>query len=135
MYVWISIVIVVVVGGVMAAVMIPPHKRLQKAEHDVDQLVLALNGFAKENGRYPKGTLAEIAALLRGEDVRGQNPKRLDYIESTTGELNAAGEFIDPWGTPYHINIDGAPRVYSCGPDRADEYGGGDDISSWRDSK
>ena len=133
LYVWISIVVVLVAAGVIAAVVVPPQRRLTKAEHDIDQLVLALNGFARENGRYPRGTTAEIAKLLLGEEVKGQNPKHLDYIEAKSYEMNSTGEFIDPWGSPYHISCDGGPRIYSDGPNRVDEFGQGDDITSWRE--
>jgi hypothetical protein len=83
-----------------------------------------------ENAQAPDGTLAEIASLLRGKSVRGQNAKRLDYVEAEVGEVNAAGEFVDPWGTPYQMRFEkGMPRVFSCGPNRQDENGTGDDIT------
>ena len=113
-------------------ILLKPYLRLRQAKQDVDVLALALTGFAQEHQRYPQGTPAHIAALLRGENVAGQNPKKLDYIEAGSHEINAAGEFIDPWGTPYRISTDPAVRVYSCGPNRLDEQGSGDDIASWR---
>jgi hypothetical protein len=138
-YVWIGVAVAVALITAFILVKVYQPQLLwsndQRAEHDIDQLVLALNGFAKENGRYPKGTQAEIASLLRGENINGQNPKRLDYIEAKASELNPAGEFIDPWGVPYHIACDGGPRIYSNGPNRTDEYGGGDDIISWREKE
>jgi len=82
--------------------------------------------------RFPQGSWAEIAAILRGQNVGGQNPKQLDYIVARIHGMNAAGEFIDPWGTPYRISTESGVRVYSCGPNRADEKGGGDDIASWK---
>jgi type II secretory pathway pseudopilin PulG len=104
--------------------------RLFRARSDVAVLTLALDGFAREHGSYPTGTCTEICALLRGEDVAGQNPKRLDYVEASAHEMNAAGEFIDPWGTPYRILTSPTGRAYSCGPNRIDEQGLGDDISA-----
>ena len=83
-----------------------------------------------EHGAYPEGTTAEICALLLGRDVRGQNPKQLGYIDAQANELNASGEFVDPWGTPYRIIIHSAPRVYSCGPNKIDEGGAGDDVAN-----
>lgn len=109
-----------------------PWWQRSKAKHDVDVLVVAVRGFIAENGRAPTGTLAQIAALLRGEDVGGQNPRRLDYVVARLREMNAAGEFIDPWGTPYRIQTAPEPRAYSCGPNRRDEAGEGDDICSWK---
>lgn len=109
-----------------------PYLRQRQAKHDVDVLALALNGFALENKRFPQGNPAQVAALLRGENIGGQNPKKLDYIEAGMGEMNKAGEFVDPWGSPYRLSVTGGVRVYSCGPNRQDEQGNGDDIASWR---
>jgi hypothetical protein len=126
-----------IIGGSIAAVvlvalafLLPPQLRVRKARKDVQVLDLALNGFILENKQVPDGTLAEIAALLRGKSVRGQNTKRLDYVEADVSEVNAAGEFVDPWGTPYQMRFEkGIPRVFSCGPNRKDDNGTGDDIT------
>ncbi len=104
--------------------LLPPWLRQRQARHDVQHLAWALNTYVQENGRPPEGTLAELATILRGKSLRGQNTKRLDYIEAEVGELSRDGEFVDPWGTPYRL----LPRVYSCGPNRRDEAGAGDDL-------
>jgi type II secretory pathway pseudopilin PulG len=109
-----------------------PLWRRYKAKQDVNIIEIGLRGFAAENGRPPTGRPAQIAALLRGENIGGQNPKRLDYVEASLGEMNSAGEFIDPWGTPYRISSGADARAYSCGPNRQDENGEGDDICSWK---
>jgi len=103
-----------------------------QARHDVQVIALALDGFKQENGEYPSGTRGEVCRMLRGESVNGQNPKKLDYIEAQPHEVNASGEFVDPWGEPYRFSVDPNVRVYSCGPNRIDEQGAGDDIASWK---
>jgi hypothetical protein len=117
---------------VLAAVVAHPYLQRRHAKHDVDVLALALEGYAREHGQYPQGTPAQISALLRGEAVGEQNQGKLDYVEASAQEMNAAGEFIDPWGTPYGILFSPQAQVSSCGPNRIDESGGGDDIASWR---
>ena len=109
-----------------------PFLQQSKAKHDVDVLAVALDGYAREKGGYPQGTTGTICALLRGESVDGQNPHRLDYVEAASYEINASGEFVDPWGTSYRISSNPGARVYSCGPNRIDEQGKADDITSWR---
>jgi hypothetical protein len=84
-----------------------------------------------ENRDYPTGTVADVCALLRGESRGGQNPKKLDYLEASASEMNATGEFVDPWGTPYRFATADKVRVYSCGPNKKDEQGAGDDIGNW----
>ncbi|MEI6083233.1 MAG: hypothetical protein WCS70_02915 [Verrucomicrobiota bacterium] len=105
-----------------------PLRREQRAQHDVDVLLLALNGFVREQGDLPIGDTATICRLLRGESVDGQNPKRLDYVEAEAYEVNAKGEFVDPWGVAYRIVLDRNARVYSCGPNKVDDQGKADDI-------
>jgi hypothetical protein len=106
--------------------------KVSQARHDVRVIALALDGFARENGDYPRGTSGEVCRMLRGETINGQNPKRLDYVEARPYEVNGLGEFVDPWGNPYRMSVDGATHVYSCGPNRIDEHGDGDDIASWK---
>lgn len=117
---------------VVAGFFIHRSLRLSTAKRDVALLVLGLDGYAREQNEYPSGTTGEICAMLRGETVRGQNARQLDYLEAGPSEINDAGEFLDPWGMPYRIAIKTEPRVYSCGPNRVDEQGEGDDIASWR---
>jgi hypothetical protein len=106
--------------------------KVAQARHDVKVIALTLDGFARENGDYPRGTLGEICRMLRGETVNGQNPKKLDYVAAQPHEVDGSGEFIDPWGEPYRMSVDHGARVYSCGPNRIDEHGDGDDIASWK---
>ncbi len=118
----------VIVGGLAVF----RANKVSQARHDVQVIALALDGFARENGAYPKGTPGEICRMLRGETVNGQNPKKLDYVEAQPRELNGSGEFVDPWGEPYRMSVERGTRVYSCGPNRIDEHGEGDDITSWK---
>jgi hypothetical protein len=104
-----------------------PQWQLARARHDVNELVLGLNAYRIKFGHPIEGTTAEVCAVLRGEDVRGQNPEHEAVVDSY--KVNAAGEFLDPWGLPYRIIVGAVPRVYSCGPNRIDEQGGGDDIA------
>ena len=83
----------------------------------------SLTLFFAEHGRYPAGDRGEVCRALLGENVGGQNPKRLSYIEAKPREINAQGEFIDPWGNPYRIVIRDVPFVYSCGADGIDQQG------------
>ncbi len=123
----------VVVGAVAFVFIVHPWLQRRQAKHDVEVLALSLEGYATEHdGEYPHGTPAQIGSLLRGQSMGDQNPQKLDYIEAEAHEINAAGELIDPWGTPYRILFTPSARVYSCGPNRLDEQGNGDDITSWK---
>lgn len=118
----------VVLAGVIVLVVVRPARQRARAQHDTDVLRVALAFYRHDYGEFPSGSPATIARLLRGESVGGQNPRRLDYIEIHPRELNADGELIDPWGMPYRMVTEPRLVVYSCGPNRVDEGGAGDDI-------
>jgi type II secretory pathway pseudopilin PulG len=129
---WLILAGVILGAGIAVWFISRPARQRSHARHDVDVLAVALDGFALEQGAYPRGDFAQICRLLRGETIDGQNPRRLDYVEVQAYEINAKGEFIDPWGEPYRVDFSPVVRVYSCGPNRVDERGGGDDIVAGR---
>jgi len=96
-----------------------------------NQVVTAIKAYIAEYGTPVSGGPAQMIAQLSG-----QNQRKIIFIEIRQGGINANGELIDEWGTPYRFNISkpDAPRVWSCGPNRKDEGGaeGSDDIVSWR---
>jgi type II secretory pathway pseudopilin PulG len=130
--VWVVVSGLIAVAATVGVFMASRIGKHSQARHDVQIIALALDGFMHENGEYPKGTHGEICRMLRGESINGQNPKKLDYIEAQPYEVNASGEFVDPWGEPYRFSIGPKVRVYSCGPNHIDEQGEGDDITSWK---
>ena len=101
----------------------------RQAKHDVKELEKALHLYVHEHGTYPTGTAVEVCQVLLGKSIGGQNPDRLTYVDASADEINAAGQFVDPWGSPYHITDGQRPNIYSYGPNRTDERGAGDDIT------
>lgn len=91
---------------------------------DVTTLDLLITTFRKHLGSNPVGENEEITAALRGK-----NPKHLVYLPDTGSFLNASGELIDRWGTPYFFHSVAADRldIRSAGPDR--EMWTGDDVA------
>ena len=91
----------------------------------------AMNSFQREYGYFPKGDGATIMQLL----TSGTNARRLIFFAAPKKSFNAAGAFLDPWGTPIQVGsfASGVPWAYSCGPNQIDEGGGdySDDIATW----
>lgn len=121
-----AVVAIIAVLGALWWPVIRPLWQKNKARHDVKELALGLKAYSMAFGILPEGSRAEICAVLSGKNVRGQNPKQEPVVEGY--DLNVAGEFLDPWGEPYQIFLEKGIRVYSCGPNRRDEQGQGDDI-------
>lgn len=89
------------------------------AKTDVLNLASALEAYRSVLGNYPGATAAQILTALRGENVSSNV-----FLTITPHRVNAAGEYIDPWQTPYRITFDeaGKPLVYSFGADRQDNH-------------
>ena len=102
-----------------------------EASNYIRGICQAMNTFKREYGFFPPGTSAQIMMDL----TSGKNPKRIVFLEARNERFNAAGDFLDPWGTPIRIGslASGLPWAYSFGPNKIDEGGGeySDDIASW----
>ena len=66
-------------------------------------------------GENPVGTNPEITAALKGA-----NPRHIDFLRADGNRVNANGELVDAWGTPYFFHQLSAHQmeIRSAGPDR-----------------
>jgi hypothetical protein len=131
-----------------------PHE--MEAATDVRTFAEAVLMFRAQYGYDPapkgglrapscKTVLQVLLAATNSQDATDLNPRHIRFLNLPHRSLG--GEFIDPWGSPYRLILsragDGATQdemqaitnpvaVWSCGPNRKDEAGKGDDICSWR---
>ena len=107
----------------------PPPRRAANAEPEVaadfDRIGRMLLNYRSLTGGNPVGTNAEIMQALMGG-----NPKGAQLGPPAGQQLNANGELIDRWGTPYffHQLSKDLMEIHSAGPDR--RMGNADDIVS-----
>jgi hypothetical protein len=89
----------------------------QPPERDLAIIEEALAQFRRVFGRNPPG--GENAEIVAG--LLGGNAKQLAVIPPDLPAVNAAGELIDRWNTPFHFHpVSGSVmEVLSAGPDRA----------------
>jgi hypothetical protein len=76
----------------------------------------AIRQYGTMFGGNPVGTNPEITS-----ELDGNNPKHIHFISAEQGmRVDANGELIDPWGTPYFFHqISGTDmEIHSAGPDR-----------------
>src|ERR1043166_6196234 len=92
--------------------------RNSRLSTDVESLFDGLQKYKEYVGSYPVGSNAEIAKALQGG-----NPKRVTVLVGRKLDMNAKGEYIDPWGTPLRIYFsDSSVLIRSAGPNgRFDE--------------
>jgi len=88
---------------------LPPEIVLANVSH-------AVHDYGSRFGGNPVGVNSEIASQLHGA-----NPKQVDFLQPEAGmRLNAAGELVDPWGTPFFFHqLSGTEmEIHSAGPDQ-----------------
>jgi hypothetical protein len=66
---------------------------------EVDKVALMIRDYRSMAGENPVGTNAEIMAA-----VMGKNAKQAKLGPPESMQLNANGELIDRWGTPYFFH-------------------------------
>lgn len=100
-----------------------------KANREVlRELGTALSVYRIDHGGYPAGGNAGMVQALAAP-----GPRKVAYFSFQKDRLRE-GQFLDVWDTPYgYERVDGDPsrpyRLWSCGPNRRDEQGGGDDMT------
>jgi len=82
---------------------------------DLDQISLMLRDFRTLTGENPVGTNAEIMKA-----IMGGNPKGAMLGPPEGQSVNAGGELVDHWGSPYffHQLTSDLMEIRSAGPDR-----------------
>jgi hypothetical protein len=90
-------------------------------------LVAAVKQYQVEYSTLPKGNEAQISTALRGD-----NPKKLLFIDWPTKSIDMEGRLLDPWGTPIKILIsNNIVTVTSAGKNT--KFGDSDDKSRTSD--
>ena len=82
----------------------------------LENMRTVLRQYALRFGGNPIGNNREITAA-----VSGQNPRQVVFLNPDDGlQINARGELVDNWGTPYFFHQLSATEmeIRSAGPDR-----------------
>lgn len=104
-----------IVSGVRMFSVYQANARSKEFNRDVNSLFLALQKYKERTGTYPRGSNAEIA-----KDLNGENDKNLIIMVGRDISKNTKGEFVDPWETPLRIYFsDSGVLVRSAGPNRS----------------
>ena len=97
----------------------PPPHHASNTDPEVaaafDKIGLMLRDYRSLTGENPVGTNAEMM-----QAIMGGNPKGAQLGPPEGQQLNASGELIDRWGTPYFFHQLGKDlmEIRSAGPDR-----------------
>ena len=126
---WVAGVFVVLVAVTMLVRSTMDDSRASARQALSEQLIRSmqqvLDRFYVEYGFYPQGGEKEVMATLRGD-----NPRKIVFIEFRDRDFNPSGELVDSWSTPFRMiqHSDGkAPEFISAGHDKV--FGTADDIA------
>ena len=99
-----------------------PPPTLDEGKIETEKVTRMITAFHTRMGENPVGTNAEITKSLMGG-----NPVHATFSQDVP-KLNAKGELLDPWGTPYffHQLSGNEMEIHSAGPDKI--MGTADDI-------
>jgi len=131
------IAIIGILMGLLVPSLFSVYERARKtqAKNDLTQIITAVNAFYTEYGKYPiatsgadvtfgggttnEGLFKELRACQPGQPSCPNpalvNTRQIVYISPRllgpapvrSGIASDDGQFYDPWGTPYNVEIDG----------------------------
>lgn len=84
-----------------------------------DALIAYSNCFRN----YPASEVSVMIATLTG-----QNPSNIVFIDLDPKYIDAAGQYMDYWRTPYRIELTDKHSLILCSAGRNRTFGDGDDI-------
>ena len=131
----IELLVVITIIIILMGLLFPAFRGVQdqakktQAKNDLTQIVTAANAFYTEYGRYPTTATTDAAAKYGASttndavfnELRGisttLNPRQIVFISppdvkdganprSGIGTTTKTGQFFDPWGAPYNLQID-----------------------------
>jgi len=121
----IELLIVLAIIGILMGLLFPAvngaldSARKAQAKNDVVQIANAVIFYETEYGKLPgisgtndySGNVSlELVQTLTGESTNF-NPRKIVFMEVQAAKKNKSGTnssgFVDPWGNPYKISIDG----------------------------
>ncbi|MEM7010255.1 MAG: hypothetical protein AAF585_02125 [Verrucomicrobiota bacterium] len=84
-------------------------------EDDLEIVDSVFERYREEFGENPVGLNEDMVARLTGA-----NPKQIAFLPADHPSINAEGQLIDRWGTPFHFHqISGTHlEIISAGPDQ-----------------
>ena len=130
----IEVLLVVAILGVIAAAVVPAligrqqEANIQISKTDIKGLEQAMKMYAIDHdGEYLQGGKDALPQLTSPSEYRGKKMK--PYLEEIPK---------DAWGEPLYYEYPSTkagdkPAIWSSGPNRQNEDGGGDDINNWSD--
>ena len=99
----------------------PKEPGVTAVDGEMRSFLFAVESYQIMFNGPPLGTVSNVMQSLLGE-----NRRKVQFLSLSAGSINAKGEFVDPWKTPYQIEINSNVSIRSAGPNRL--FGDKDDV-------
>ena len=124
-----SSVLIILILTILVGLFLPlksrPLEGIPIVKLEMQSLLNALQFYQAEYDRYPSGSSSEIAQALSGN-----NPKKHVFLSLFRARsTNNAGQFVDPWGTPYEISVESTNHVVIRCAGKNRIFGDKDDVT------
>jgi hypothetical protein len=81
---------------------------------ETGQIRAALDTYEATHGGFLPGDSSAVFRALRGD-----NPRKIVFLQCRAESVSPDGSMLDPWGTPYKIYFSGKePLIRSAGPNK-----------------
>jgi hypothetical protein len=119
------ILILTIVAGLFLPLRSRPVEGMPLVKLEMQSLLNAVQLYQAEYDKYPSGSSSEISQALLG------NHKKKHVFLSTfrARSTNKAGQFVDPWGTPYEIAFESTNCVMIRCAGKNRSFGDKDDVT------
>lgn len=113
----------ILLTGILPALRGPRHGE-PKVKIEMHAFAQALKMYHVEYDCFPSGNSSGILQTLLGS-----NPRKTIFINIPARSTNNAGQFVDPWGTPYEIAFESTNRVTIRSVGNNKTFGDKDDVT------
>jgi hypothetical protein len=114
LWILLAVIALAVVGALLPVGSRPIIDKARLIDLEVGQIRAALDTYKATFGSFPAG---DSSAVFR--ELRGDNPRKIVFLQCRAESVSPDGGMLDPWGTPYKIYFSGKePLIRSAGPNK-----------------
>ena len=114
LWIFLAVTALAVAGALLPLKSRPIIDKARLIDLDTASIRAARDTYEAEFGTLPSGGSSAVFRVLRGD-----NPRKVVFLQCRAESVSPDGSMLDPWGTPYKIYFSGKePLIRSAGPNK-----------------
>lgn len=114
LWILLSVIALAVMGALFPVGSRPIIDKARLIDLETAQIRAALDRYEATFGGFPAGDSSAVFRALRGD-----NPRKIIFLQCPVKSVSPDGGMLDPWGTPYKLYFSGKePLIRSAGPNK-----------------